>query len=118
MSHPLASTESFTFKVAESAYNRRILAWSMYDWADHGFITTTIVTFFPPYFIAIAAPAFLEAGKTASDKAASALAADSASNVFSLIIALALFLSAIAAPIIGTYADITGRRKRTLVFVT
>src|ERR1041385_8058184 len=93
-------------------YRHRIFAWSMYDWADHGFITTTIVTFFPPYFIAIATPAFLAAGKTIGDKAASSLAADSASNIFSLAVAFALFLSAIVAPIIGTYADITGRRKR------
>lgn len=101
-----------------STYRRRVLAWSMYDWADHGFITTTIVTFFPPYFIAIAAPAFLEAGKLTSDKAAMVLAADNASNVFSLAVALALLVAAIVAPIVGTYADITGRRKRFLVVVT
>ncbi len=90
----------------------------MYDWADSGFITTSLVTFFPPYFIAIAAPAFLEAGKTASNKIALALATDSASNIFSLVVAFALFVSAIVAPIIGTYADITGQRKRMLLAVT
>src|SRR5260221_5176708 len=118
MDAPITSAAPIPTDDAKRIYRRRILASSMYDWADHGFITTTIVTFFPPYFIAIAAPVFLEAGKTASDKAASALAADSASNVFSLVIALALFISAIVAPIIGTYADITGRRKRVLVYVT
>jgi UMF1 family MFS transporter len=90
----------------------------MYDWADHGFITTSIVTFFPPYFVAIAAPAFLEAGKLASDKAAMTLAADTATNIFSLVVALALFVAAIVSPILGTYADITGQRKRLLVIVT
>src|SRR5436190_16291571 len=98
-------TTSTTSTSENRIYHRRILAWSMYDWADHGFITTTIVTFFPPYFIAIAAPAFLEAGKLTSDKAAMALAADNASNVFSLAVALALFIAAIVAPILGTYAD-------------
>ncbi|MBX3061426.1 MAG: MFS transporter [Anaerolineae bacterium] len=102
----------------EQRYHRRVFAWAMYDWADHGFITTTIVTFFPPYFIAIAAPAFLAAGKSANDAAAMGLAADTASNVFSLVIALALFISAIVSPIIGTYADLTGRRKRILIVVT
>jgi UMF1 family MFS transporter len=105
-------------EISTKTYHRRIFAWSMYDWADHGFITTTIVTFFPPYFIAIAAPVFLAAGKTVNDKTATALAADSASNLFSLVVALALFISAIVAPIIGTYADITGRRKRVLIVVT
>src|SRR5258708_733781 len=118
MDAPIVSATPMANDDAKTLYRRRILAWSMYDWADHGFITTTIVTFFPPYFIAIAAPVFLQAGKSVTDKAASALAADSASNVFSLAVALALFISAIVAPIIGTYADISGRRKRVLVFVT
>lgn len=99
-------------------YRRHIFAWSMYSWALDGLITTTIVTFFPPYFIAIAIPAFLEAGKVASDKAAAAMAADNASNVFALSIALALFIAALIAPIAGTYADITGRRKRILIVAT
>ncbi len=101
-----------------AVYRRRVFAWSMYSWALDGVITTTVVTFFPPYFIAIAAPVFLEAGKAASDKAAAAFAADSASNAFSLVIALALFIAAIIAPVVGTYADITGRRKRILIVVT
>ena len=103
---------------APRMYRRHVFAWSMYSWALDGMITTTIVTFFPPYFVAIAAPAFLEAGKVASDKAAAALAADSATNVFSLTIALALFIAALIAPVVGTYADITGQRKRILIVVT
>jgi UMF1 family MFS transporter len=99
----------------ERAYRRRILAWSFYDWANHGYITTTATTFFPPHFIAIAAPAFLVAGGAAS---ASALARDTASNVFALTISLALFVAAALAPVVGTYADITGRRKRLLLAVT
>ncbi len=90
----------------------------MYSWALDGIITTTVVTFFPPYFIAIAMPAFLEAGKAARDKAAVALAADNAQNVFALSIALALFIAALIAPVVGTYADITGRRKRILIVAT
>jgi len=118
MTDSIKANETFAGEGRVSTYRRRILAWSMYDWADHGIITTTLVTFFPPYFIAIAAPAFLEAGKLTSDKAAMAIASDSASNVFSLVLALALFIAAIVAPILGTYADITGRRKRILIVVT
>src|SRR5258707_12763898 len=92
----------------ERAYRRGIFAWSFYDWADHAFITSTSSTFFPPYFIAIAAPAFLEAGKAASDPAAQALARDNASNIYAIAVSIALFLAALIAPFIGTYADMTG----------
>jgi UMF1 family MFS transporter len=115
MSIPTTTTSA---EKTPRVYQRHIFAWAMYSWALDGLITTTIVTFFPPYFIAIAIPAFLEAGKVASDKAAAAMAADNASNVFALSIALALFIAALIAPIAGTYADITGRRKRILIVAT
>ncbi len=99
-------------------YRRRITAWSWYDWADHAYITTLASTFFPPYFIAIAAPAFIAAGKVASDQAAMTLARNSASDAYALTVSIALFFAAILAPIIGAYADITGRRKRMLILVT
>jgi UMF1 family MFS transporter len=104
--------------VRDRAYYSRVTAWSFYDWADHAYITTTSSTFFPPYFIAIAAPAFLLAGKAANDQAAQALARDTASNVYALAVSLALFVAAILAPIVGTVADLTGRRKRYLVVAT
>ena len=105
-------------KQSEKMYRRRVLAWSLYDWADHAYITTLASTFFPPYFVAIATSAFLLAGASASDPAAQAIARDSASNAYAFTIALALFVAAILAPIVGTVADITGRRKRLLVVVT
>jgi UMF1 family MFS transporter len=95
-------------------YRRRILAWSFYDWANHGYLTTTATTFFPPHFVAIAAPAFAAAGGAA----AAAFARDTAANVFALTVSLALFASAVLAPLVGTYADITGHRKRLLIAVT
>src|SRR5260221_2005691 len=115
---PTIAAPAVPIEDPEKSYKRHVFSWSMYDWANHGFVTTTVVTFFPPYFIAIAAPVFLAAGKSASDKAAQALAADTASNVFSLTIAVALLFAALIAPIVGTYADLTGRRKRLLVTVT
>ena len=99
-------------------YNKRVRSWAWYDWADHAYITTTASTFFPPYFIAIAAPAFIAAGAVASDPAAQALARDTASNVFALTVSLALFVAALFAPILGALADITGRRKQLLVITT
>jgi MFS transporter, UMF1 family len=102
----------------EKTYNRRIMSWAWYDWANHAYITTTASTFFPPYFIAIAAPGFLAAGAALTDETAQALARDTASNVFALTVSLALLIAAFLAPIVGTYADITGRRKRLLVITT
>ncbi|MCL4530466.1 MAG: MFS transporter [Chloroflexi bacterium] len=99
-------------------YNKRVLSWAWYDWADHAYITTTASTFFPPYFIAIAAPSFIAAGAAATDQTAQALARDTASNIFALSVSLALFVAAVLAPIIGAFADITGRRKQLLVVTT
>ena len=103
---------------AEKSYNRQVISWAWYDWANHAYITTTASAFFPPYFIAIAAAAFLPAGANASDAAALALARDTASNVFALMVSLALFVAAILAPVVGAYADITGQRKRLLITAT
>jgi UMF1 family MFS transporter len=99
-------------------YNKRVRSWAWYDWADHAYITTTAATFFPPYFIAIAAPSFIAAGAAAGDPAAQALARDTASNIFALSVSLALLVAAILAPIIGAFADITGRRKQLLIVST
>jgi MFS transporter, UMF1 family len=102
----------------ERLYRRRIFSWSLYDVADHAYITTTASTFFSPYLIAVAAPILLAAGASSSDEAAMALARDTASNIFALVVSLSLLISAVIAPVIGTYADITGRRKRILVIAT
>jgi len=99
-------------------YRRRVLSWALYDWANHAYITTTATTYFPPYFLALAAPAFMTAGTGETNEAARALARDSASNVFAFTIALALFTAAVLAPIVGTYADLTDRRKKILIRLT
>jgi UMF1 family MFS transporter len=100
----------------DQAYRRRVRSWAFYDWANHGYITTTSSTFFPPFFIAIATPAFIAAGTEGA--AALAEARDHASNVFALTVSIALLVSAVLAPIIGTFADITGARKRMLIVFT
>lgn len=102
----------------QKAYRSRIMSWAWYDWANHAYITTTASTFFPPYFIAIAATAFMAAGSSANNAAAVALARDTASNVYSFTVSLALLFAALLAPLAGTFADITGTRKRMLVFFT
>ena len=103
---------------AKKAYHRRIISWAWYDWANHAYITTTATTFFPPYFIAIAAASFIAMGASPGDEAAKAVARGTASNVFALTVSFALLVSAIFAPILGAYADITGMRKRLLIITT
>ena len=103
---------------AQRDYRRRVISWAWYDWANHAYITTTASTFFPPYFIAIAAGSFVAADASAGGGAVSAVARDTASNVFALTVSSALLVTAVMAPIMGAYADITGMRKRLLVAVT
>jgi len=114
----MASTAASPDVQAQKAYNRRVISWAWYDWANHAYITTTASTFFPPYFIAIAAAAFMPSGASATDEAAKALARDSASNAFALTVSLALLVAAILAPLVGAFADITGQRKRLLIITT
>jgi MFS transporter, UMF1 family len=105
-------------KIDNKKYRLRVLSWSLYDWADHAYITTTATTYFPPYYLAIAAPVFMKAGTGLTDEAAKALSRDTASNIFAFTVAFALFVAAILAPIVGTYADITDQRKKLLVRIT
>ncbi len=114
----MESTIALSDAQAQKAYNRRVLSWAWYDWANHAYITTTATTFFPPYFIAIATASFMAMGASASDEAARLIARDTASNVFALMVSFSLLVSAALAPIMGTYADITGMRKRLLIMTT
>ncbi len=99
----------------DRGYGRRVRSWAFYDWADHGYLTTTASAFFPPYFVSIAAPAFAAGIGLASSSAA---ARDHASNVFAFAASIALAVTALLAPLIGAYADITGSRKRALIVLT
>ncbi len=102
----------------DKTYRRRVLSWAFYDWANHAYVTTTATTYFPPYFLALAAPSFLKTGMGESNEAAMALARDSASNIFAFTVALALLTAAVLALLVGTYADLTDLRKRILIRLT
>jgi UMF1 family MFS transporter len=103
---------------SDSFYRRRVLAWSWYDWADHAYITTTASTFFPPYFVTLAAPAFMVTGPAVKEEAAKAIARSEASNLYAFTVSISLLVAALLAPLVGTYADITGQRKRLLIIIT
>src|SRR5512143_1265267 len=76
-------------QLLEAGYRRRVRAWAMYDWANSAYITVTSTTFFPPFFVAIAAPAFLGTGSGGGADPLT-LARDTASNVYALTVSLAL----------------------------
>jgi UMF1 family MFS transporter len=95
----------------DKAYRRRIVAWSLYDWANHGYVTVTATAFFPPYFIAVASPSFLTGAGPAQARA-------TASDVYAFAVSAALLTVAVLAPFVGTVADLTGRRKRLLLATT
>jgi len=114
----MTSDSQRVHKYDEIEYRHRIVSWSLYDWANHAYITTTATTYFPPYFLAIAVPAFMKAGTGLADEAMKALARETASNMFAFTVAFALFVAAILAPIVGAYADITDQRKRILIRIT
>jgi UMF1 family MFS transporter len=114
---PAPGPEAIPGRADEHAYRRRVRSWALYDWANHAYVTVTATTFFPPFFVALAAPAFLPAAGTAGADA-TALARDTASNVYAFAVSFALFASAALAPLVGTWADIRGRRKAALVTST
>lgn len=109
-------TDQNSHNSADKRYRYRIFSWALYDWANHAYITTTATTYFPPYFIVIATPMFLKAGTGPVGNAS--LARDAASNVFAFTIAIALCCAAVLAPIVGTYADLTDKRKSILLWIT
>jgi MFS-type transporter involved in bile tolerance (Atg22 family) len=74
----------------------------MYDWANSAVVTLIIASVFPVYYNEVLAK---ELGP-------------SAASVFAFTGAIALLLSALTGPIIGTLSDVTGRRKRFLILST
>jgi MFS transporter, UMF1 family len=84
------------------AYRKRWLAWAMYDWANSAVVTLVIAAVFPIFYNSVA-----EVDLHAN-----------AATAFSFTVTVALLLSAIAGPVVGTLADIVGGRKRLLVVST
>ena len=85
-------------------YRRRVNAWAMYDWANSAFFTTILAAVLPTYYSAVAG----------STLASSAIA----TRNWSLSLSLALFISALISPILGTLSDIARNKKVLLAFFT
>lgn len=81
-------------------YNRRIRAWTMYDWANSAFATTILAAVLPIYFSQVA-------GSTLPSEAI-------ATAYWSLGLSVSLFIVAVLSPILGTISDISRSKKRFL----
>jgi len=90
--------------IDETTYKRRIRAWTLYDWANSAFYTTILAAVLPVYFSQVA-------GATLPSEA-------TATAYWSLALSIALLISAILSPILGTVSDVMRGKKRFLAYFT
>ncbi|MBN1668819.1 MAG: MFS transporter, partial [Anaerolineales bacterium] len=86
-------------------YQRRIRAWTMYDWANSAFATTIMAAVLPVYYSQVA-------GATLPSAAI-------ATSYWSLGLSISILIVALMSPILGTISDVMrGKKKFLSVFVT
>ncbi len=83
-------------------YNRRIWAWTMYDWANSAFATTILAAVLPIYFSQVAGSTLPTAAR--------------ATSIWSLGLSISLLIIAVLSPILGTISDIMRGKKKMLAF--
>lgn len=83
-------------------YNRRIWAWTMYDWANSAFATTILAAVLPIYFSQVAGSTLPTAAR--------------ATSIWSLGLSISLLIIGILSPILGTISDIMRGKKKMLAF--
>jgi len=88
---------------------KRVWGWMAFDWATQPFYTLGLTFIFGPYFAIVAAEYYLNSGM--ADSAARA----QAQSVWSLGQTVAGLFIAFTAPLLGAYADSTGRRMPWLI---
>lgn len=86
--------------ISEQEYNRRIWAWTWYDWANSAFATTILAAVLPIYFSQVAG--------------ANLPSATVATSYWSFGLSLSLFIIAILSPILGTISDVMRGKKKFL----
>ncbi len=83
---------------------KRIFGWMMFDWASQPFYTLVLTFIFGPYFAAVATEYFMSTGLAEN------VADARAQSVWSLGQTVTGLLIAFTAPVMGAFADNTGRR--------
>ena len=101
----MTSNATSRYPADNREYQRRIRAWTLYDWANSAFATTILAGVLPIYYSQVA-------GANLPSEAI-------ATSYWSLTLSIALLISAILSPILGTISDLTRGKKRYLtIFVT
>ena len=95
--------------MADISLKKKIWGWMAFDWASQPFYTLGLTFIFGPYFATVAAEHFL--GNGLDEQAADA----QAQSLWSLGQTLAGLFIAFTAPVLGAYADSTGRRMPWLI---
>jgi UMF1 family MFS transporter len=88
--------------ISQKEYQKRIWAWTMYDWANSAFVTTVLAAVLPVYFSQIA-------GATLPSPTI-------ATAYWSTSLSISLLIVAVISPILGTISDIKRGKKKFLVF--
>jgi UMF1 family MFS transporter len=91
------------------AAKRRVWGWWAFDWASQPYFTLCLTFIFGPYFAAVATETFMAQGLP--EQAADA----QAQSLWSLGQTVSGMLIALCAPILGAFADNTGRRMPWIV---
>ncbi|MBF9059410.1 MFS transporter [Rhodobacterales bacterium HKCCSP123] len=91
------------------AATRRVWGWWAFDWASQPYFTLCLTFIFGPYFAAVATETFMAQGL--AEQAADARA----QSLWSLGQTVSGMLIALCAPILGAFADNTGRRMPWIV---
>lgn len=101
----MSTAEISSYKgIGEEEYQRRIRAWTMYDWANSAFATTILAAVLPVYYSQVAG------GNLPS--------AAVATSYWSAGLSISLLIIAIVSPILGTISDVMRGKKVFLsVFV-
>jgi len=86
---------------AEKAYRKVVNSWAMYDWANSAFVTTIMAAVLPVYY---------------STVAGANLPGNRATVYWAYTTSIALLITAILAPVLGAVADLSGLKKRFLIF--
>lgn len=91
--------------MAQPTRRQRIWGWMFFDWAQQPYATLGLTFIFAPYFAAVAAEYFLSNG---ADSHAAKAGAQSLWSSAQTIAGLAI---AFSAPLLGAWADATGRKR-------
>jgi len=95
-------SKASTVSIEDKEYQRRIRAWTMYDWANSAFATTILAAVLPVYYSQVAG--------------ATLPSASVATAYWSTGLSISLFIIAIISPILGTISDIRRNKKPFLSF--